>query len=84
MRPSNSGQSSALGAAASLLPPAGGLGVRVLTGLVLCATLVVASALPGIEFAFGLTGSTASMVLSYIIPAAMFLKVGAGSGRMTD
>ncbi len=33
---------------------------------------------PNVEFIFGLTGSTASVVIAYVLPAALFLSL---SGR---
>lgn len=42
------------------------------------ASFSLAVLLPNVEFVFGLAGSTASTLLAFILPAAIFLHVSAG------
>ena len=43
------------------------------SALILGITLVLAALIPNVEFIFALTGATASIMLAYIFPAAIFL-----------
>jgi hypothetical protein len=45
----------------------------------LAAALACALAVPNLEFVFALTGATACVLLSYILPAAIYLRVAAGA-----
>ena len=46
----------------------------------LAAVLACALAVPNLEFVFALTGATACVLLSYILPAAIYLGVASGRG----
>ncbi len=72
------------------LPPLPSLGQHTLVCLLVLG-MAMASALwvPNIEFIFGLTGATASVLIAYILPAIVFIRLlGAspeldGSGKAT-
>lgn len=39
---------------------------------------------PNVEFIFGLTGATASVIISYILPAITFIKLLEGNPELTQ
>ncbi|KAK2076782.1 hypothetical protein QBZ16_005008 [Prototheca wickerhamii] len=49
----------------------------------LAGACVLAIAVPNVEFAFGLAGSTASLLLAYVLPGLIFLRCG-GSGEAEE
>lgn len=40
--------------------------------------------MPNVEFIFGLTGSTASVVIAYLLPAALFLSLSGRPALLTQ
>jgi hypothetical protein len=61
---------SALGTGEAAPTPVQHAGVN---ALILSITLLLAALIPNVEFVFALTGATASIMLAYIFPAAIFL-----------
>jgi amino acid permease len=55
-----------------------------ITALILCITLVLAVLVPNVELVFALTGATASVMLAYIFPAAMFLSLQRDLGALPE
>ena len=54
----------------------------VITAAVLASACTIAILVPNVEYVFGLAGSTASVLISFVIPAALFLQVsGAQRGQ---
>lgn len=54
----------------------------VVTAGVLASACTIAILVPNVEYVFGLSGSTASVLISFVIPAALFLQVsGAQRGQ---
>ncbi|KAL6776236.1 hypothetical protein ACKKBG_A20345 [Auxenochlorella protothecoides x Auxenochlorella symbiontica] len=51
------------------------------TAACLAAACALAVAVPNVEFVFGLAGSTASLVLAFVLPGAIFLRATAGGAE---
>lgn len=57
---------------------------QAITTAVLGAALAAAVLVPNVEFIFGLTGSTASVVIAYLLPAALFLSLSGRPALLTQ
>ncbi|GFH33396.1 amino acid transporter, partial [Haematococcus lacustris] len=63
---------------------AGSLSQHVLVvSIVLGMAMASAIWVPNVEFIFGLTGATASVIISYIMPALIFIRLVAQSPELT-
>ena len=54
---------------------------RCLVGAIFAAAAAIAIWLPNVEFVFGLAGSTSAVIISFVMPAALFLHVTRAQSR---